>query len=99
MSTAGTSSTPATQPTPQTSMAAYLLFSEDIKAQLEKEQPNLKLSQVAREITRRWNAAGPHVQQVQPSLPPHTPHSTPAARNRSRHSSLQRCLFGVHLDA
>ena len=55
------SSTPAIPPH---SMAAYLLFSEDVKVQLEQEQPNLKLSQVAREITKRWNAAGPQVQQV-----------------------------------
>ena len=45
-------------------MSAFLLFSEDIRDVVEKEQPNLKPHQIARELGKRWDAAGPQVQEV-----------------------------------
>ena len=58
---------------PKRAVSAYLLFSQDHRPQLKKEQPDLAFGAVAKELARRWADADAQTREVNQPLPPATP--------------------------
>ena len=66
-------------------MSAYILFSNDHRAQVKEEKPDMKFGEIARELADRWKNATPKDKEVQHNNTSH--HTTPP------HHSLRSRLY------
>ena len=49
---------------PKRAMSAYILFSNDHRAQVKEEKPDMKFGEIARELADRWKNASPKDKEV-----------------------------------
>ena len=79
---------------PKRAVSAYLLFSQDSRPQLKKEQPDLTFGAVAKELARRWADADPQTREVRRSAL--TTHSTRLNASTAPQPPHCHCAHTIH---